>query len=45
MSAREFDRLDAVAGLEDSTAPRFQQIVEELHIQLVVFYDQHGLGH
>jgi hypothetical protein len=23
----------------------FQQIVEELHIQLIVFYDQHGLCH
>ena len=43
--AREFDGLDAVARLDDAAAPQFQEIVEELHIQLVVFYDQNSLGH
>src|SRR5664280_690310 len=43
--ARQIERLDAVAGADGLVAMRFQQVVEELHIQLVVLYDQDGLRH
>ena len=43
--ARQIERLDAVAGADGVVAVRFQQIVEELHVELVVFHDQNGLGH
>jgi len=45
VQAREFDRLDAAAGLDDPTAPRLDEVVEELHVELVVLYDQHGFDH
>ena len=40
--AREIERLDAVAGADGLVAMRFQEVVEELHIQLVVLHDQDG---
>src|ERR1700690_2127801 len=43
--AREIERLDAVAGADGLVAMRFQEVVEELHIQLVVLHDQDGLRH
>src|ERR1035441_7711193 len=43
--AREIERLDAVAGADGQVAMRFQEVVEELHIQLVVLHDQDGLRH
>ena len=43
--AREIERLDAVAGADSLVAVRFQEVVEELHIQLVVLHDQDGLRH
>ena len=43
--AGKVDRLEAVARLDDIVADPFQEIVEELHVELVVFHDQHGLGH
>src|SRR5690348_4403757 len=45
MLAREVQCLDTVAGTDGLVAVRFQQIVEELHIELVVLHDQDGLGH
>src|SRR5262249_44259530 len=45
MLAGEVERLDAVAGTERLVAVRLQQIVEELHVELVVLHDQDGLGH
>src|SRR3546814_8160799 len=43
MLARQAQRLHAVLGLQDVVAVRFQQIVDELHVQLVVLHNQHGL--
>src|SRR5450755_1153163 len=43
--ARQIERLDAIAGADGLVAMRFQQVVEELHIQLVVLHDQDGLRH
>src|SRR5664279_2292520 len=43
--ARQIERLDAVAGADGLVAMRFQEVVEELHIQLVVLHDQDGLRH
>ncbi len=45
MRAGEVNRLQAVAGLDDVVAARFQEIVEELHVELVVFHDQDRLRH
>src|SRR5262249_3027968 len=43
--AREIERLDAVAGGDGLVAVRFQQVVEELHVELVVLHDHDGLRH
>src|ERR1041384_8382241 len=43
--AREIERLDTVAGTDRLVAVSFQEIVEELHVQLVVLHDQDGLRH
>ena len=43
--AREIQRLDPVAGADGLVAVRLQQIVEELHVELVVLHDQDSLGH
>ena len=45
MLASKVERLDAVARTDRLVAVGFQQIVEELHIELVVFHDQDGFGH
>ena len=45
MLAREVERFDAVARPDRAVAVGFQQIVEELHVELVVLHDQDGLGH
>ena len=45
MLAREIERLDAVARAHRCIAMRFQQIVEELHIELVVLHNQDGFRH
>src|ERR1043166_5897642 len=45
MPAREIERLDAVARADGLIAVRLQQVVEELHVELVVLHDQDGLGH
>src|SRR6185312_10606513 len=42
---REVERLDTVSRSDGLIAMRFQQIVEELHVQLVVLHNQDGLGH
>src|SRR5581483_580654 len=34
-----------VAGADGFVSVRFQKIVEELHVELVVFHDQDGLRH
>jgi hypothetical protein len=41
----ELDGLDPAARLQDFTAARFQEVVEELHVQLVVLDDEHGFRH
>ena len=43
--AGEIERLDAVAGADRVVAVRLQQVVEELHVELVVLHDQNRLGH
>ena len=43
MLAREIERLDAVAGLTVCVAMRLEEIVEELHVELVVLHDQNCL--
>ena len=43
--ACEIERLDAVARPDGPVTMGFQQVVEELHIELVVFHDEDGLGH
>src|SRR5665213_1596722 len=43
--AREIERLDAVAGADGLVAVRFQQVMEELHVELVVLDNQDGLRH
>src|ERR1700688_4519501 len=43
--AREIERLDPIAGADGLVAVRLQEVVEELHIQLVVLHDQDGLRH
>ena len=44
MLAGEIERLDAVAGAEGLIAVGFQQVVEELHVELVVLHDQDVLA-
>src|SRR5215467_4256200 len=43
--AREIECLDTVAGRDRLVAVRFQQVVEELHVELVVLHDHDGLRH
>ncbi len=45
MFARKLQRLLPILGLERQISLRFQQIVEELHIEFVVFDDKNGLRH
>src|SRR6266851_3528229 len=45
MLAGEIERLDAVARADRPIAMRLQQVVEELHVELVVLHDHDGLGH
>jgi len=44
MLARDFERRQPIARLQHAIAVRFEEIVEELHIELVVLDDQNGLG-
>src|SRR5262249_10717671 len=43
--AGEIECLDAVARADGMVAVSLQQIVEELHVELVVLHDHHGLRH
>src|SRR3984957_7165675 len=43
MLARDVERLHAILGLQDVVAMGVQQIVEELHVELIVLHDQYGL--
>ncbi|GLK84220.1 hypothetical protein GCM10017653_22900 [Ancylobacter defluvii] len=45
MPAGKLHRLHAVAGGERRVAVSFQQIAKELHVELIIFHDQNGLGH
>src|SRR5262249_54638148 len=45
MLAREVKRLDPVASADSTVTLRFEEIVEELHVELVVFHDQDGFWH
>src|SRR5215203_3471459 len=42
---RELDGVDAVPGLQGGVAVRLEEVVEELHVELVVLDDEHGLLH
>jgi hypothetical protein len=42
-TSRELQRLHAVLGLQNVVAVRLDQIVEELHVELVVLDDQDRL--
>ena len=44
MLARDVERFHAVLGLQDVVAMGVQQIVEELHVELIVLHDQDRLG-
>ena len=44
MLARNGQCFHAATGLQRSKAVRLKQIVEELHIQLIILHDKHGLG-
>ena len=39
VEAREFHRFDAAPGLQGLLPMRLQKIVEQLHVQLIVFHD------
>src|SRR5579859_4030109 len=45
MLAREVKRLDAVARADRLVAVGLQEVVEELHIELIVLHNQDSLGH
>jgi hypothetical protein len=45
MLTGDFYRLDAAFGAQGCAAIGLQQIVEELHIQFIVFYDEDRFGH
>src|SRR5204863_8678759 len=45
MLSRKVERLDPTAGADGVVAMGLQKVVEELHIELVVFHDHDGLGH
>ena len=45
MLAGEIERLDTVAGADGLVAVRLQQVVEELHVELIVLHDHDGLRH
>src|SRR5262245_23908636 len=43
--ARQSHRLEPVLGLERAVAVRLEQVVEQLHVEVVVLNDQHCLAH
>ena len=45
MLAGEIERFDTVTRADGVVAVGLQQIVKELHIELVVLHDEDGLGH
>jgi hypothetical protein len=45
MLARKIERLDSVARAYGLVTMGFQQVVKELHIELVVFHDHDSFGH
>ena len=45
MLTGEIHRVDSIAGPDGLVSMRFEQIVEELHVKLVVLNDQDFLGH
>src|SRR6185312_4869949 len=44
MGARQLERLHAVLGLQRRVAVRLQEIVKQLHVEIVVLDDQYPLG-
>src|SRR5262249_28253827 len=44
MFARDVQRFHAILGLQDIVAMGVQQVVEELHVELIVLHDQDRLG-
>src|SRR5216683_3188729 len=45
MLARELQRLHAVLGLQRIVTMRLQQVMEQLHIKVIVLDDENSLGH
>src|SRR5215471_4090403 len=45
MRARKLERLNSAARPYRVVAVRLQQVMEELHVELVVLHDEHSLGH
>ncbi len=45
VTSREIERLYSIARADGLVAVRLQQVVEELHVELIVLHDQDGLGH
>src|SRR5688572_10265860 len=45
MRACQVEGFHAIACLDHGIAARFQQVVEKLHVELVVFNDHDGLWH
>src|SRR6266566_4331450 len=43
--AGEIERLHAVARADGMVAVSLQQVVEELHVELIVLHNHHGLRH
>jgi hypothetical protein len=43
--AGEIERLETVARADGTIAVSFQQVVEELHVELVVLHDHYCLWH
>ena len=44
-SACKIERFHAITGLDHCVTTRFEQIVEELHVEFVVLNNHDGLGH
>ena len=45
VTAREIERLNAISRPDGLITVGLQQVVKELHVELVVFHDHDGLSH
>ncbi len=44
MLARQVERRKAIARLDDLVAMGFEEVIEQLHVQFIVFDNEHGFG-